>query len=519
MMLNQHRSLRTECESPVSPIAQRFLTAAIVLITTILALPLGGELHAQDAASQVTPQDLSVRIEQLETQVQNLQQDHRIILPVTALPLTSKASTQSSSSLMTNPWLMLCTMEVFLMTLPGLAIFYGGMMRKKNTLSIIAQCLACMGVASVLWFLVGYTFVFGEGGSSWIGSLRHACFWNVSSLPDARYGDTFSENLFAMYQLAFAVITPSLILGAIAERTRFISILMVVIAWTLIVYYPLAHMIWGDNGLLNGLRNPQALVLAIDFAGGAVVHMSSGWSALVLCIAIGPRKSFGRTPMPPHSMVLVAIGTGMLWIGWYGLNAGSALGDMSIAALAFTNTIFISTVSSLVWPLIEYARRRRPSILGFCSGAISGLVVSTPCCGFISTQAAFVVGLLAAVIPYYFCIHVKRYFRYDDTSDTFGIHAIGGTLGMVITGLAASSAANPSLLGPVPSVNGLKDAIAHHLLWLEQLKAIIAVISWSILGTLIVTGLVRLVTGLRATSNVEDQGLDITEHGESAYDF
>src|SRR6266853_4204542 len=281
-----------------------------------------------------------------------------------------------------NAWMMTSSALVLFMTLPGLALFYGGLVRKKNVLSVLAQCLGIAGLVTILWWAFGYSLVFADGAGPVIGSFTKFAFLKgVDSAPNTNYSYWVSHNVFSMYQMMFAIITPALIVGAIAERMKFSSILVFVTLWMVIVYFPLAHMVWGANGLMNGVWNADAKIKAIDFAGGTVVHMSSGWSALILCLILGKRLGFGKEPMPPHSMVLCMVGTGMLWVGWYGFNAGSAVAADVVAANAFTTTTLATAVASFVWPMAEWMFRGKPSVLGFCSGAVAGLVVITPACG------------------------------------------------------------------------------------------------------------------------------------------
>lgn len=418
-----------------------------------------------------------------------------------------------------NAFLMVSAALVLFMTLPGLALFYGGLVRKKNVLSVVAQCFGVAGLVTILWVICGYTMVFGEGGSPYLGSMKHWFFEGVGAAPDGNYCYWVSESVFASYQLMFAIITPALIVGAIAERMKYSAIMLFVALWMFAVYFPLAHMVWGVDGLMNGVWNGSAKIRAIDFAGGTVVHMSSGWSALVLCLLLGPRIGFGKSPMPPHSMVLCAIGTGMLWVGWYGFNAGSALSADGIAANAFLTTTIATAVASFVWPMIEYCRNGKPSILGFCSGAVAGLVVVTPACGFIDVKGSLIIGLLAGVIPYIFCTTVKRAFKYDDALDTFGVHAVGGTLGALITGFLATDKVNANLVGSYATQNGLKDVLANGTLWIEQLKAMGLTIVMAIVATIVITLIVKATVGLRPTAEVESIGLDLAEHGEAGYEI
>jgi Amt family ammonium transporter len=417
-----------------------------------------------------------------------------------------------------NSWIMVCSALVLFMTLPGLALFYGGLVREKNVLSVVAQCFGCAGLVTILWITVGYSSVFGEGGSPYWGNMLHVMFEGVSSVPDSNYSSWVSENVFAMFQLMFAIITPALIVGAIAERMKYSAIMLFIALWMFVVYFPLAHMVWSVDGLMNGAWNGAAKIRSIDFAGGTVVHMSSGWSALVLCMILGPRKGYGKVPMPPHSMVLVSIGTGMLWVGWYGFNAGSALAADGIASNAFMTTTIAAAVASFVWPLIEYIRNGKPSILGFCSGAVAGLVVVTPACGFITVQGALIIGVLAGIVPYIFCTMVKRALKYDDALDTFGVHAVGGTLGALLTGLLADPAINPNLLGTAATANGMAEVIKNNMLWVEQLKAMGLTLVLSVAATVVLAMVVKAVVGLRPSLETEDTGLDIVEHGEAGYE-
>ena len=321
----------------------------------------------------------------------------------------------------------------------------------------------------------------------------------------------------------FAIITPALILGAIADRMRFAAIFLFMTLWMFIVYFPLAHMVWGITSLMNGVWNPDAKIAAIDFAGGTVVHMSSGWSALILCIILGKRLGFPKEPMPPHSMVLCMVGTGMLWVGWYGFNAGSAVGSDVIAANAFTTTTLATAVASFVWPMAEWMLKGKPSVLGFCSGAVAGLVVITPACGFVTPNGSVIIGIAAGLIPFFFCYKVKAWFGYDDALDTFGVHAVGGTLGAFLTGVLATADVNGNLAlstadpkNPA-TMNGLAKAIASHTLWIEQLKAMAITIVLAVVGTIIIAYIVKAVVGLRPSEEVETLGLDLAEHNEEGY--
>ena len=334
-----------------------------------------------------------------------------------------------------NGFMMICAALVLFMTLPGLALFYGGLVRTKNVLSVMAQCLGIAGLVTIIWWAVGYSLVFGKNfNSPFLGGSEFFFLAGVDSVPNTDYAAWVSQNVFAMYQLMFAIITPALIVGAIAERMKFSALLLFVTLWMFVVYIPLAHMVWGVTGFMNGVWNGGASIKAIDFAGGTVVHMSSGWSALVLCLILGPRLGFGKTPMPPHSLVLCMIGTGMLWVGWYGFNAGSAVAADGVASNAFTTTTLATGVASFAWAALEYITRGKASVLGFCSGAVAGLVVVTPACGFITPGSAVPLGVLAGAIPFFACTKLKQMLKYDDALDTFGVHAVGGTLGALLSG-------------------------------------------------------------------------------------
>jgi Amt family ammonium transporter len=506
-----------------------FLTLALIAGTAFGAL----SLRAQDAtnaapaaaeaaaATALPAASLDQRIAALEAYIGNgdpgasLTKDTNGNLTVTA-PATVGVAGPGH-----NAWMMASTALVLFMTLPGLALFYGGMVRKKNVLSVIAQCFLITGLVTILWVIFGYSQIFGGGGvdkdviKGIVGSPK--TFWmlnGVTSATNTDYAYWVSQNVFAMFQLMFAIITPALILGAIAERMKFSAILVFVGLWMLVVYFPLAHMVWGINGVMNGVWNAGAKIHAIDFAGGTVVHMSSGWSALVLCLILGKRLGFGKEKMAPHNMVLCMVGTGMLWVGWYGFNAGSAVAADGVAANAFMTTTIATAVASFVWPLVEWLVRGKPSVLGFCSGAVAGLVVITPACGFVTAGGALAIGLAAGLIPWFFCYKIKSWFGYDDALDTFGVHAVGGTLGAMMTGFLARNTANANLATNLKGY--VKDSLGQPLV-VEQLKAIGITLVLAVVGTTIIAYLVKAVIGLRPSEEVEVAGLDLAEHGEEGY--
>jgi Amt family ammonium transporter len=458
-----------------------------------MALAAAGVARAQ-APAAAAPPDLATRVADLEAYVTN-----------------GAPKVLATSGPGHNAWMMTSTALVLFMTLPGLALFYGGLVRRKNVLSVLAQCLGCAGMVTILWWAVGYSFAFAKG-TSILGGLKFAGLSGVGAAPNADYAAWVSQNVFAMYQLMFAIITPALIVGAIAERMKYASIMAFILLWMFVVYFPLAHMVWGADGLMNGVWNANAAIKAIDFAGGTVVHMSSGWSALVLCLILGKRKGFGHRAFLPHSLVLTMVGTGMLWVGWYGFNAGSALAADGIAAGAFTATTLATAVACTVWPALEWFTRGKPTVLGFCSGAVAGLVVITPASGFVTPTGAVIIGVLAGVVPFLACTKLKSMFNYDDALDTFGVHGVGGTLGALVTGFLATPEANPNL-------NTNLASIVRKTLWLEQIKAIGLTLVLSIGGTIVIAMVVKSVLGLRPDTDTEEQGLDEADHGEVGYHY
>ncbi len=423
-----------------------------------------------------------------------------------------------------NAWMMVSAAFVLMMTLPGLALFYGGLVRSKNILSVIAMCFGITALVSVIWWAVGYSLVFGTSFNTtipvigpFIGGNEYFFFKGVDSLPNTNYAYWVSQNVFSIFQLTFAIITPALIFGATAERLKFGALMAFVFGWMFLVYFPLAHMVWGSTGLMNGVWNGDAKIPAIDFAGGTVVHMSSGWTALILCLILGKRVGHGKEPMPPHSLVLTFIGTALLWVGWYGFNAGSAVAADGVAANAFTTTTLATAVGAFTWPLVEWIFKGKPSVLGFCSGAVAGLVVITPACGFVDSTGAVIIGVVAGVVPYIFCTIIKNIFKYDDALDTFGVHGVGGTCGALLTGILVNPAVNANLGGAPAVKNGLKAAIDGHSLVVAQAEAAVITVALAVVMTTILAFLVKFTIGLRPSIEAEHQGLDILDHGEEGY--
>ncbi len=414
-----------------------------------------------------------------------------------------------------NAWMLMSSALVLMMTGPGLALFYGGLVRKKNVLSTMMQSFAMMAIVTLLWGVIAFSLAFGPGGNSFIGGLHNVFLRGVGAHPDPDYAATIPLQTFMIYQLMFAIITPALITGAFAERMKFSAMALFMVLWSLIVYAPMAHMVWGKGGLLNaalGGRFP-----CLDFAGGTVVHVTSGVSALVCALYLKPRLGYPRQPMPPHSVVLSFIGACLLWVGWFGFNAGSALSAGSLATSAFVATHFGAAAATLGWSGAEWLRNGKPSALGAISGAVAGLVAITPAAGFVSPMSAIVIGLAAGIFCYLMVTKVKNSFRYDDSLDAFGVHGAGGTLGALLTGIFASSAINPMFKDAQGNTlaSGLLEGNAHQLL--NQLMGV--VIAWvlAIVGTLVILKIVDALVGLRVSEDHEIQGLDLSQHGEEGY--
>jgi Amt family ammonium transporter len=371
-------------------------------------------------------------------------------------------------------------------------------------LSVLAQCLGIAGMVTILWWLCGYSLAF-SGAGKFIGNLDMIFFRGIDSAKTGEGSADISNGIWVIFQLTFAIITPALIVGAIAERMKFAAVMLFVLLWMFAVYFPLAHMVWDSDGFMcGGLAGDKAPIAALDFAGGTVVHMSSGFSALVLCILLGKRHNYGKEKMSPHSMVLCMVGTGMLWVGWYGFNAGSALGSNALAVTAFVTTTLAAGTAGFVWGMVEWLHRGKPSVLGFCSGIVAGLVVVTPACGFITFNGAMIIGLLAGIIPYFAVVVLKAKLGYDDALDTFGVHGVGGTLGAILTGVLADPSNS--------TVAAVKDGLL-----LNQIKAGAVTIVLSVVATVVITFIVKAVVGLRPSAEDETIGLDLTDHGEEGY--
>ena len=422
---------------------------------------------------------------------------------------SAAASAQSNAD---NAWVLICSAMVLLMTVPGLALFYGGLVRQKNAISTIMQSLLLAGVVTIIWAVFGYSLAFSEG-SSMIGGLDFAFLRNVGSTPNADYAATIPQQTFMIFQLMFAIITPALITGAFAERMKFSAMLAFTAIWTVVIYLPLAHMVWGKGGFLNAALG--GTIPALDFAGGTVVHISSGISALICALYIGKRKN--TEDNTPHNIVLSVIGACLLWFGWFGFNAGSALSSSGLATNAFVTTHFAAAAAMLVWTTIEWVKHGKPTVLGAISGAVAGLVGITPAAGFVSPMAALIIGLCAGAICCFAVNQLKQYLGYDDTLDVFGIHGIAGIFGAIMTGVFATSTINPifknadGTILPVGFIDGNAMQVSNQLIAVG-LTAVFAAV-----GSFIILKLIDLAIGLRVSEENELVGLDTTQHGEQAY--
>jgi Amt family ammonium transporter len=427
-------------------------------------------------------------------------------------------------------WMLISTVLVLLMTIPGLALFYGGLVRAKNMLSVLMQVFSITALVMIIWVFYGYSLAFTDGGSlnSFIGGFSKAFLAGVtpsSVVETFSRGVVIPELTFIAFQMTFACITPALIVGAFAERVRFSAVLLFVALWVTFVYFPIAHMVWWWPGPEFASTNPAEATVAgagliwsfgaIDFAGGTVVHINAGIAGLVGCYMLGKRTGYGRDIMAPHSMTLTMVGAALLWVGWFGFNAGSNLESNGYAALAMMNTFVATAAAALAWSLIEAVQRGKASMLGAVSGAVAGLVAVTPAAGFAGPVGAIVLGLVVSAVCYFFVSVVKNKLGYDDSLDVFGIHGVGGIVGAIGTGILV----NPALGGA-----GIVDYVANASVYpgaatqvMAQLKGVLVTVVWSGIGSLVIYKVVDLVVGLRTSPEAESTGLDLTSHGEAAY--
>ena len=428
------------------------------------------------------------------------------LLSLSPMLLAQNATPEPTLNSGNTAWMIVATLLVLMMTIPGLALFYGGLVRRKNVLSILMQCLVLTGVITIIWFAIGYSLAFGEGFKGTTLGLFFGgfdkIFLNGISVSTLTTGN-IPEILFALFQCMFAVITPALIIGTFAERIKFSGFLIFSILWSILVYSPMAFWVWNPEGWLFKLG-------ALDFAGGTVVHVNAGVAALIMCLMIGRRKGYRTTghPITPHNIPFVVIGTALLWIGWFGFNAGSGLAADGIAANAFLVTHLATAVAATTWMCLEWIINKKPTVIGFCTGAVAGLVAITPAAGSSDVLGAFGIGIASAVVCFMMVAYVKNKLTYDDSLDAFGVHGIGGIIGSILTGVFAS----PLVTG---GAKGALHGDLHQLL--VQIEATFFTIAFSATMTFILFKIVDAMVGIRATKEDESIGLDISQHGELAY--
>ncbi len=414
-----------------------------------------------------------------------------------------------------NAWVLASSALVLMMTAPGLILFYGGLVRSKNVLATMMHSLILMALVSGLWMVYGYSMAFAEG-SAFVGNpLTHFVLRGVGGAPDPDYAATIPQQSFMLFQMMFAIITPALISGAVAERIKFKGYVLFVFLWVTVVYFPLCHMMWGKGGYFNWALAGKIPVL--DFAGGTVVHISSGVSALVCAIMLGKRDGYPQEPMIPHNVVLSLIGTGLLWVGWFGFNGGSALNAGPLATSAFAATHFSAAAAALSWATLEWWQKGRPSVLGAASGMVAGLATITPASGFVTVPSAFCIGLTAGMVCYFAVTGLKARFAYDDSLDVFGVHGVGSIIGMLMLGWLASASVNPAIASTF-QVNGVTVSLAGGLNQFgRQAVGVLFTAIFAGVATFILLKIVDAVVGLRVDIEAESVGLDLTQHGERAY--
>lgn len=429
--------------------------------------------------------------------------------------LEAKVAALSALNNGDNAWLLVSSALVLMMTAPGLILFYGGLVREKNVLATMMHSLLLMGVVSILWVAFGYGMAFGEGNAFCGNPFSHVMLRGVGAAPNADYAPTVPEQSFMLFQMMFAIITPALISGAVAERMKFKAWLLFTILWVTFIYFPMAHMVWGKGGLFNWALGGKVPVL--DFAGGTVVHISSGVSALVCALVLGKRLGYPREPMPPHNVVLSLIGTGLLWVGWFGFNAGSAVNAGKLATSAFAATHFSAAAAALSWAFCEWWQKGKPSVLGAASGMVAGLATITPASGFVSIPSALLIGAAAGAACYFAVTRLKSHFGYDDSLDVFGVHGLGSTLGMLMLGFLANVQVNEQI-GASCKVDGQVVSLAGGTVqFVNQLKGVCFTLLFAAGGTFLILKLVGAFSPLRVSEEEETVGLDLSQHGESAY--
>jgi len=493
---NEKRRIDAPIHSPSENSMKRMgIACCTVLALVLLAVPLQAQqppaspaTASASVSSPEVPQSVTDKLGQLEQKV---------------------TAAQYSAD---NAWMLVSAALVLMMTGPGLALFYGGLVRQKNVLAIMMQSFLLMALITVLWALVGYSLCFG-GNGPFIGNFQMALLRGVGALPNPDYAGTIPQTTFMVYQLMFAIITPALITGATAERMKFSGTVLFMTLWFLLVYAPMAHMVWGKGGFLNAALGGKFPTL--DFAGGTVVHITSGVSALICALYMGKRAGYPKQPMPPHSLVLSFTGACLLWVGWFGFNAGSALASNGLASSAFVATHFGAAAAAVGWSLAEWIKNGRPSALGAISGAVAGLVAITPAAGFVAPFPALAIGFTAGIVCFWMVTRFKAMFGYDDALDAFGVHGAGGTIGALLTGVFAQMVINP-IFGDGKAVGGLDG---HWGQVGNQLVGVLIAWGLAIVGTIIILKVVDVITGVRVPEEHELEGLDITQHGEEAYNL
>ena len=443
------------------------------------------------------------------------------LLAALTLALAATASAQDSAAAASkidsgdNAWMLASSALVLMMTGPGLALFYGGLVRRKNVLSTMMHSFFLMSLVSLLWFVFGYSVAFGEGGAFFGNPTQYLFLSGVGAAPNTDYAPTIPQQTFMIYQMMFAIITPALITGAFAERMKFSAYVALMVGWVTLVYFPLAHMVWGKGGFLNWALGGQIPVL--DFAGGTVVHISSGVAALVCALVLGPRRGFPREPMLPHNVVLSLIGTGLLWVGWFGFNAGSALSSGALATSAFAATHFAGAAGGLAWAVTEWLAKGKPSALGVASGMVSGLATITPASGFVSVPSAVLIGLCGGIVCYFAVTKLKAACGYDDSLDVFGVHCCGSIVGMLMLGFLASAEVNPLIASTFQKNGATVSLVGGSGQFVNQLIGVGVTLVMSSVITFILLKVIGATIGLRVEAEAEHSGLDVSQHGESAY--
>jgi Amt family ammonium transporter len=478
----------------------RKMLAGLLLAGCIAGGPLAAPALAQDTATATTPATPEEAAAATSPIAAAAPSDQSATAPADAAPpAPAEAPAEEwAPDSGDTAWMLTSTVLVLMMTIPGLALFYGGMVRRKNVIATVTQSFAITALATVVWAVIGYSLAFttnpDETLNKFIGGFEKTMLNGVGMTSANSLAGTIPEFVFITFQMTFAIITPALIAGAFAERMKFSAMLLFMLLWSIIVYAPIAHAVWG-GGILGSLG-------ALDFAGGLVVHINAGVAGLVCAIVLGRRQGFGRENMAPHNLVLTMIGASLLWVGWFGFNAGSAVASNALAGAAMINTQVATAAAALAWMGVEWAISKKPTLLGLTSGAVAGLVAITPAAGFVNPQGSLVIGVLAGVGCYFSAVWLKRTFKYDDSLDAFGVHGVGGIIGALLVGVLAD-----------PSINALGEGASV----VKQLISVVATIAYTGVATLVILLVVKMITGLRVKADDEIEGLDYALHGETLH--